>query len=95
MSKIKQIKPSTIERALRLHREWVEYEECGDPEMPRGRKIVLTNEIIQKVGFIKNNLFAGADLRNLDASNLDFSGKHFFGVNFSGTNFEGNKYHYW
>jgi hypothetical protein len=65
MSKIKQIKPSTINRALRLHREWVEYEECGDPEMPRGRKIVLTNEIIQKVGFIKNNLFAGADLRNV------------------------------
>lgn len=89
MSHIKEIKPSTIKRALRLHREWVEYNECNDPEMPEGRKIVLTNEIIQKVGFINNNLFAGADLRNLDASNLDFSGKHFFGVNFSGTNFEG------
>lgn len=89
MSHIKQIKPSTIKRALRLHREWVEYNECNDPEMPRGRKIVLTNEIIQKIGFINNNLFASADLRNLDASNLDFSGKHFFGVNFSGTNFEG------
>ena len=89
MSHIKQIKPSTIKRALRLHREWVEYNECNAPEMPRGRKIVLTNKIIQKIGFIKNNLFAGADLRNLDASNLDFSGKHFFGVNFSGTNFEG------
>lgn len=89
MSKIKEIKPSTINRALRLHREWVEYEECGDPEMPRGRKIVLTNEIIRKIDFINNNLFAGADLRNLDASNLDFSKKYFFGVNFSGTNFEG------
>ena len=89
MSKIKQIKPSTIKRALRLHREWVEYEECDNPEMPRGRKIILTNKIIQKIGFINNNLFASADLRNLDASNLDFSGKHFFGVNFSGTNFEG------
>ena len=89
MSKIKEIKPSTINRALRLHREWVEYEECGDPEMPRGRKIVLTNEIIRKIDFINNNLFAGADLRNLDASNLDFSKKYFFGVNFSVTNFEG------
>ena len=89
MSHIKQIKPSTIKRALRLHREWVEYNECNDPEMPRGRKIVLTNEIIQKISFVNNNLFAGADLRNLDASNLDFSGKNFWGVNFSGTNFKG------
>ena len=89
MSKIKEIKPSTIKRALRLHEEWLEYNDLCDPDLPKGREIVLTNEIIQKIGFINNNLFAGANLRNLDASNLDFSGKYFFGVNFSGTNFEG------
>lgn len=89
MSKIKEIKPSTIKRALRLHEEWLEYNDLCDPDLPKGREIVLTNEIIQKIGFINNNLFAGVNLRNLDASNLDFSGKYFFGVNFSGTNFEG------
>lgn len=89
MSHIKEIKPSTIKRALRLHREWVEYNECNDPEMPEGREIILTNEIIQKIDFINCNLFSGVDLRKLNASNLDFSKNYFFGVDFSGTNFEG------
>lgn len=89
MSKIKKIKPSTIRRALRLHEEWLEYNDLCDPELPKGKEIVLTNEIIQKINFTGCNLFAGADLRNLDASNLDFSKNYFFGVDFSGTNFEG------
>ena len=84
MSHIKQIKPSTIKRALRLHQEWVEYNECNDPEMPEGREIVLTNEIIQKINFINCNLFVNADLQNLNASSLDFSKKKF--LNLSQTN---------
>ena len=88
MSHIKQIKPSTIKRALRLHEEWLEYNDLCDPDLPEGKEIVLTNEIIQKIGFINNNLFAGANLRNLDASNLDFSKKNFLKTDFSGTNFE-------
>lgn len=67
----------------------MEYNDLCDPELPEGREIVLTNEIIQKINFTGCNLFAGADLRNLDASNLDFSKNYFFGVDFSGTNFEG------
>jgi hypothetical protein len=89
MSHIKQIKPSTIKRALRLHQEWVEYNECNDPEMPEGREIVLTNEIIQKINFINCNLFVNADLQNLNASSLDFSKKKFLKTNFYGANFEG------
>lgn len=89
MSHIKEIKPSTIKRALRLHREWVEYNECNDPEMPEGREIILTNEIIQKIDFINCNLFSGVDLRKLNASNLDFSKKKFWRADFSGTTFEG------
>lgn len=85
MSHIKEIKPSTIKRALRLHREWVEYNECNDPEMPEGREIILTNEIIQKIDFINCNLFSGVDLRKLNASNLDFSKKKFWRADFSGT----------
>ena len=46
MSHIKKIKPSTIRRALRLHEEWLEYNDLCDPELPEGREIVLTNEII-------------------------------------------------
>ena len=49
MSKIKQIKPSTIKRALRLHEEWVEYKESSAPERPKGREIILTNKIIRKI----------------------------------------------
>ena len=89
MSHIKQIKPSTIKRALRLHEEWLDYNDLCDPDLPRGREIVLTNEIIQKINFVDNNLFAGANLRNLNASNLDFSKKNFLKTDFSGTNFEG------
>ena len=77
MSKIKKIKPSTIRRALRLHEEWLEYNDLCDPELPKGKEIVLTNEIIQKINFTGCNLFAGANLRNLNASNLDFSKKNF------------------
>lgn len=72
MSKIKEIKPSTINRALRLHEEWVEYKESSAPERPKGREIILTNEIIRKINFTENDLFAGANLRYLNASNLDF-----------------------
>ena len=89
MSKIKQIKPSTIKRALRLHEEWLDYNDLCDPDLPRGREIVLTNEIIRKINFVDNNLFVGANLRNLNASNLDFSKKNFLKTDFSGTNFEG------
>lgn len=89
MSHIKQIKPSTIKRALRLHEEWLDYNDLCDPDLPKGKEIVLTNEIIRKINFVDNNLFAGANLRNLNASNLDFSKKNFLKTDFSGTNFEG------
>lgn len=89
MSHIKQIKPSTIKRALRLHEEWLDYNDLCDPDLPKGKEIVLTNEIIRKINFVDNNLFAGANLRNLNASNLDFSKKNFLKTDFSETNFEG------
>jgi len=89
MSKIKEIKPSTIKRALRLHEEWLDYNDLCDPDLPKGKEIVLTNEIIRKINFVDNNLFAGANLRNLNASNLDFSKKNFLKTDFSGANFEG------
>lgn len=89
MSKIKKIKPSTIKRALRLHEEWVEYKESSAPERPKGREIILTNEIIRKINFTENDLFAGANLRYLNASNLDFLKINFSRANFSETDFEG------
>ena len=89
MSKIKQIKPSTIKRALRLHEEWQDYNDLCDPDLPRGREIVLTNEIIRKINFTESDLFAGANLRKLNASNLDFSRINFSRANFSETDFEG------
>lgn len=89
MSHIKQIKPSTIKRALRLHEEWVEYKERSEPKTPKGREIVLTNEIIRKINFTESDLFAGANLRKLNASNLDFLRINFSRANFSETDFEG------
>ena len=92
MSHIKQIKPSAIRRALRLHEEWVEYLEHDDPcstTIPQGKEIVLTNEIIRKINFTESDLFAGANLRKLNASNLDFSRINFSRANFSETDFEG------
>ena len=92
MSHIKQIKPSAIRRALRLHEEWVEYLEHDDPyttTIPQGKEIVLTNEIIRKINFAESDLFAGANLRKLNASNLDFLRINFSRANFSETDFEG------
>lgn len=89
MSHIKQIKPSTIKRALRLHEEWVEYKERSKPKTPKGREIILTNEVIRKINFTEGDLFAGANLRYLNASNLDFSRINFSRANFSETDFEG------
>lgn len=92
MSHIKQIKPSAIRRAFRLHEEWVEYLEHDDPcttTIPQGKEIVLTNEIIRKINFTESDLFAGANLRKLNASNLDFSRINFSRANFSETDFEG------
>ena len=66
MSHIKQIKPSTIKRALRLHEEWVEYKERSEPKTPKGREIILTNDIIRKINFTESDLFAGANLRKLN-----------------------------
>lgn len=89
MSHIKQIKPSTIKRALRLHEEWVENKERSNPEKSKGREIILTNKVIRKINFTDSYLFAGANLRYLNASNLNFSRINFSRANFSETDFEG------
>ena len=89
MSKIKKIKPSTIKRALRLHEEWVEYKESSAPERPKGREIILTNEIIRKINFTENDLFAETDFEGADFENSNFEGVLAYSVNFSHTDFMG------
>lgn len=37
MSHIKEIKPSTIKRALRLHKEWLDYKEGNNKDLPKGK----------------------------------------------------------
>lgn len=62
MSKIKEIKPSTIKRALRLHEEWLEYNDLCDPGQLEKQDSSLFKELIQywpKINIITGKNFSG------------------------------------
>ena len=87
MSHIKEIKPSTIKRALRLHKEWLDYKEGNNKDLPKGKKLVVTTNLVQRITFRKSDLFKNADFRKVNFSGVNFSYLSFHEADFSGANF--------
>lgn len=55
MPHIKEIKESTVKRALRLHQQWL------DSNYRKGRQLIVTDEIVNKLNFEKIKDFSGAN----------------------------------
>ena len=73
MTQIKQIKQSTINRALRLHKKWLDGND--------GRRLVVTDKALELIDF------SGVNFSSADFSFADFSGANFSCVNFRWANF--------
>lgn len=67
MAHIKTIKQSTINRALRLHKEWLETQ--GE----KGEKLIVTNDIIKNIDFKVVRDFTKANFSYVDFSKLRLS----------------------
>lgn len=82
MPHIKEIKESTVKRALRLHQLWL------DSERRKGRQLIVTDEIVNKLNFEKIKDFSGANFSQANFSYADFSEKDMRGMNFKGAIFK-------
>lgn len=80
MTHISKIKPSTIKRAMRLHKLWVE------SEFKKGKRIILTNKLVKMMD-MQDVDFTNANLKYLVASFVDFSYQNFSNKNFNEADF--------
>lgn len=76
MTHIKEIKESTVKRALRLHQLWL------DSGRRKGRQLIVTDEIVNKLNFKKIKNFSGANFSQANFSYADFSEKDMRDMNF-------------
>ena len=79
MTQIKTIKQSTINRALRLHKAWLDND-------PNGKLLKVTTEIIKLIDFSSAD-FSSADFSWANFSSANFSSANFSSANFSRANF--------
>lgn len=98
MGHIKEIKESTLRRAERLHRKWVE------TSGKSGKKMIVTEDILSKLNtkkikdfqdfcFEKVDFggiwFSSKKIKNFDLSETDFGGANFRGAIFKEAQFVG------
>ena len=62
MPHIKEIKESTVKRALRLHQLWL------DSERKKGQQLIVTDEIVNKLNFEKIKDFSGVNFSQANFS---------------------------
>ena len=78
MAQIKQIKQSTIKRALRLHKQWLDTKHT---DTPKGKRLKVNTKMINMIDF------SSADFSSADFSSADFSSADFRWANFRWADF--------
>ena len=83
MTQIKQIKQSTIERALRLHKQWLD---TRHTDTPKGKRLKVSTKMINMIDFRWAD-FSSANFRWANFSEADFRSANFSEANFSWADF--------